>query len=110
MPVDEIAPLSQQQLKRILDLSLNPVLQENQGHPSSCFFYSTHVVNVEHLSIEELLREANLEYFRTANKLIFDSSLRDPSQGELFAALELPEQQEEPPASELRSTLPVSLR
>lgn len=84
MPIDEIPPLSSHAVDSIIRKSNAELL------------ISSH----DDLGLHTLIEELHLDYNRTANKLIFDNSLRDPAQAELFSGLELPEFEEKPPAPE----------
>lgn len=75
MPIDDVPPMAQADIDRILSLT----------------FSSKKLIEYQdRLPLQELVEEAAIEYARTMNKIVFEESVRDPSQAELFAGLELP--------------------
>jgi len=72
MPTDEIQPLDNEQVNRILLLAL-----------------STKKLKQCALDTTSLLNEVNIDYGRTMNKIIFDVNLKDPQQHALRQQLQL---------------------
>jgi len=72
MPTDEISPLETEQVNRILLLALN-----------------TKKLRQSALDTSSLLKEVNIDYARSMNKIIFDKNLNDPEEGQLRNQLNL---------------------
>ena len=72
MPTDEISPLDNEQVSRILSLALN-----------------TEAMRQSALDTSALLTEVNIDFARTLNKIVFDKSINDPSQKSLKSQLQL---------------------
>lgn len=81
MPTDEVPPLPEEKIDRILFGALN-VQRVVARNPDT----------------GPLLHEITTDYARTLNKIVFDINLRDPRQQEVFAHLELPRAPEKGPA------------
>lgn len=82
MPSDEITPIAEERVDKIRDMSLNtPKLEMHE----------------DQLSVDQLMQEANVAYSRTMNKIIFDTSMKNSEQQELFSFLSLPPEPEEKP-------------
>eukprot|EP00760_Papus_ankaliazontas_P012185 PhM_4_TR15212/c0_g2_i1/m.1704/K10408/DNAH; dynein heavy chain, axonemal len=69
MPLDESYQMDEMTAERIRDLSINTAAL---------------LRNEENLSVGPLLQEANTEYARTMNKLLFERMSQDPTQRHLF--------------------------
>ena len=78
MPTEEIAPLNSEQINRMLNSALN-----------------TQALRNSNLDTTGLIEEANIDYARTMNKIVFDINLNEPQQASLADELAGSNQAEE---------------
>lgn len=71
MPMDEVQPMDGDQINRVLNLTLN-----------------TRKMRLQALDTSTLIREIKADYASTMNRMIFDASLKDPSQVSTCACVE----------------------
>ncbi|KAF0975040.1 hypothetical protein FDP41_005793 [Naegleria fowleri] len=77
MPIDEVSPLSEEQMMNIRRLGCNSQKLRDKVYDSST---------------DELLNEIIKEYQKVTNRMIFDKNMKDPLQKDLFKNLELPDE------------------
>eukprot|EP00762_Andalucia_godoyi_P002130 ANDGO_02526.mRNA.1 Dynein-1-beta heavy chain len=82
MPTDDIPPMPERQIASVLRLSFNT---------------QRLVAAQPRLNIQELVDESSVEYCRAMNRIVFEESIHDPAQQDLFASLQLPEKEAQPP-------------
>jgi len=75
MPTDEMQPLDEEQVARIVNSAMN-----------------TEALLVADLDTEQLVGEVDTDYIKVMNEIIFNENLKDPSQQELCHQLKTEEE------------------